>query len=216
MSFEPEISALIVAGGLSTDPRRLQAWVQRYDLIIAADSGAERLVEIGIEPHLVTGDFDSISATTRGQIPLDRLMPNPDQEDTDLEKAIRIALDRGVSEIGIACASGNRLDHTLNAISMLLRYEGRARFVLYDDGGEATLVHAPEAIISGRPGQKVSLIPAPAAHGLQGEGLRYPLSGMDLVFGGKDAVSNELTASTARVHFSSGSMLVYLQYPDAG
>ena len=52
---------------------------------------------------------------------------------------------------------------------------------------------------------------APAAYGLSGEGFVYTIKNLDLVLGGRDAISNELVESPATIRFDSGAFLVYLQ-----
>jgi thiamine pyrophosphokinase len=211
MSPNAHKSMLIVAGGQPPDPEKLRQWAGRYEAIIAADSGLETLEMAGLEPAFVIGDFDSVADEVLAAMEPSILIENEAQEDTDLEKAILLALKQGADRIGLAGASGNRIDHTLNAISLMLRYREHADFIFHDDGGTARIAVPPEAVIHGQSGQRVSFVPAPAATGLTGEGLAYPLEKLDLTLGGRDAISNELIDEVAYVRFSGGSFLVYLQ-----
>lgn len=204
---------LIVGGGALAVAGKLRVWAAGYGVIVAADAGLDNTVAAGLKADLVIGDLDSASQAALSSLPHNARIHAESQEETDLEKAIRWATSNQARTIGLACVSGDRIDHTLNAVSLIVRYKNEAEFVLYDDHGEARLAAAPEVTIRGRIGQKVSLVPAPAAYKLQSHGLRYPLRGMDLVFGGKDGVSNELTAETAKVEFDSGSFLAYRQVP---
>jgi thiamine pyrophosphokinase len=204
---------LIVGGAALAVPGKLPVWAAGYGAIVAADSGLDNTVAAGLEADLVIGDLDSASQAALATLPHDARIHSESQEETDLEKAIKWAISNQARTIGLACVSGDRIDHTFNAVSLMLRYKNEAEFVLYDDHGEARLAVAPEVTIRGRIGQKVSLVPAPAAFNLRSQGLRYPLRGMDLVFGGKDGISNQLTAEAAKVAFDSGSFLVYQQVP---
>lgn len=211
MSPAPYKSILIVAGGQAPDPEKLRGWAGRYEAIIAADSGLETLELAGLEPAFVIGDFDSVAEELLAAVEPSILIENGAQENTDLEKAILLALKNGADRIGLAGASGSRIDHTLNAISLMLRYREHADIVFHDDGGTARVALPPEVAIHGEPGQRVSFMPAPSAIGLSGEGLLYPLDNLDLALGGRDAISNELIDEVAHVRFSAGSFLVYLQ-----
>lgn len=211
MAASPHKSMLIVAGGQAPDPEKLRSWAGRYGSIIAADSGLETVEMAGLVPAFVTGDFDSVAEELLSAIEPSILVENGTQENTDLEKAILLALKNGADRIGLAGASGSRIDHTLNAISLMLRYREHADFVFHDDGGTARIAVPPEVVIHGQPGQRVSFVPTPAAFGLSGEGLVYPLDQLDLELGGRDAISNELIDEVAYVRFRSGSFLVYLQ-----
>jgi thiamine pyrophosphokinase len=211
MSLGPQKSVLIVAGGDVPEDARLKSLAARYESIIAADSGLESLEEIGLVPDYVTGDFDSVAEAALESIDSVVLLHDENQENTDLEKAILLALRQGAGRIGLVGASGSRLDHTINAVSLMIHYREHAEFIFHDAGGEARLALPPAVSITGRIGQRVSLVPAPAAHDLSGEGFLYPIRELDLVLGGRDAISNELVDSPAVIRFASGAFLVYLQ-----
>ena len=72
------------------------------DFVIAADGGARYCLELGITPHLVVGDFDSLDpaslqALEQAGVELARY---PERKDfTDLELALQHARLRGADEI---------------------------------------------------------------------------------------------------------------------
>ena len=202
---------LIVAGGEVPGAAKLKLLAARYESIIAADSGLASLEIVGIVPDFVTGDFDSVEEATLAAADSVVLVHDESQDNTDLEKAILLALKNGAERIGLVGASGSRIDHTINAVSLMLHYREHAEFIFHDDGGEARLAVPPSIQITGKIGQRVSLIPAPAAYGLSGEGFVYTIKNLDLVLGGRDAISKELVESPATIRFDSGAFLVYLQ-----
>ena len=213
MSEHTQSRALIVGGGTSPGIPRLLDIAKAFDIVIAADVGLAHLKEAGIVPTHVIGDFDSASQEMLDLIPRERQIHDPSPHDTDLEKAIRHALKLGVSRLGLACVTGSRIDHSFNAVNLMVRYGDRVRVTLFDAFGDAMIVNPPGTEIHGTPGDKLSLVPAPGAAGLASEGLLYPLNGMTLGFGERDGISNELTAETARVTFDSGRLLLYRQRP---
>lgn len=202
---------LIVGGGTSPGLSRLQHIAKYYDVVIAADVGLAHIREAEIIPAHVIGDFDSASQEMLDQIPQERRIHDPGQDDTDLEKAIKFSLGLGVREIGLACVTGSRIDHTVNAVSLMIRYEKRVPVTLYDAHGDAVLVNPPGTEIRGPKGLKISLVPAPGASGLQSTGLLYPLNGVHIGFGERDGLSNEMTADTAHIYFETGRLLLYSQ-----
>jgi len=207
----PPDTALIVGDGASPGRQRLLQIAERYHTLIAADGGLAILRELELQPTLVVGDFDSVTPETLDWVPVERRRQVDDQDSTDLEKAIRAALESGHRLLGLACVTGGRLDHSQNAVSLMIRYRAEAELVLYDACGEARLAGPPTARIRGRTGDRISLIPAPAAMSITSRGLRYPLDGLDLVPGGRDGISNELSAEEAELTFASGGLLVYRQ-----
>jgi len=76
---------------------------QPGDFVIACD--------LGLQPDLFIGDFDSYDGAVDPAVPVDRLQPEKD--DTDTGHAIRHALDQGYRTLILVCALGGRLDHTL-------------------------------------------------------------------------------------------------------
>ena len=73
------VSAMALAKARALAPR-----------IVGADSGADRLLRLGVTPEAVIGDMDSLSASARVRL-ADRLFPIAEQDTTDFDKALRIA-----------------------------------------------------------------------------------------------------------------------------
>jgi len=211
----PTPHALIVAGGMEIAPDRLRELAVAASLIVAADSGLLLLRKGGMEPDAVIGDLDSLTPEDLARLSSDQVHHDPGQEDTDLEKAIRFCADRGIKSANIVGATGGRLDHTLNAISLLLKYSSLMTFTLHDKDGSATLATRSPLRFDGQIGDRISLIPAPAAYGLSSRGLRYPLDGFDLLFGGRDAVSNAVVSAPVEIVWRNGSFLLYRQSSQA-
>lgn len=209
MSAAQTQSILVVGGGPFVGVDRLRQCAGAYEALIAADSGVAALRLADLPPLYLTGDFDSITADDLAWVPPERQRHNRDQSTTDLEKAILLALELGAKRIGLVCATGDRIDHTVNAVSLMVRFRGKAEFVLHDAHGDATLAFAPGVTISGKPGEKLSLVPAPGATGVRSTGLKYLMEGIDFVFGARDGISNELMVSEAKLKFKSGSLLIY-------
>jgi len=88
-------------------------------IIIAADGGADRLLEHKITPDWVVGDLDSISKTVAARLK-HVTVSNINVEKTDLEKAADYAMEIGADEIVIVGWNGGRIDHTLTALSLAL------------------------------------------------------------------------------------------------
>ena len=80
-----------------------------FDYVIACDKGYLYAREMNIRPDLIIGDFDSAPEPSE-DIPVERYSSHKD--DTDTMLAVKKALDLQCKELIIACALGNRLDHT--------------------------------------------------------------------------------------------------------
>ncbi len=203
--------ALIVAGGGTISYVRLNALAMSAEMVVAADSGLLFLQQSGINPDSVIGDLDSLDSDDLKNISPERIHQDTGQDDTDLEKSIRFCLREGIQSADIVGATGSRLDHSFNAISLLVKYGDRLSLTLHDHDGWARRVTQSPLSFGERIGERVSLIPAPAAYGLNSRGLRYPLNDLDLCFGSRDAISNEVISLPAEITWDKGAFLLYHQ-----
>ena len=113
--------ALVIANGDSPSPGLLEELAATADLVVAADGGADLALARGIQPALVVGDFDSITAEARAAVGEERLIEDADPDHTDLEKAVRVCIERGATRVDIVAATGGRADHALANLSLLRR-----------------------------------------------------------------------------------------------
>ena len=80
--------ALIIANGEPPKKSLLQALVKEVQLVVCADGGANTALKLGVTPHAIVGDMDSIHTETFVKFHKVPGYEDPDQESTDLEKAI--------------------------------------------------------------------------------------------------------------------------------
>jgi thiamine pyrophosphokinase len=203
-------TALVFAGGDPPVPGAVPV-PSTADLVIAADSGLEHALALGVPVDLVVGDLDSVapgaldSAISAG-VEVER---HPAAKDaTDLELALDAALDRGATAIHVVGTGGGRVDHFLaNALLLASPRYRSARIDAHVGDAHVTVVH-DRAELAGTPGGLCSLLPlgGPAA-GVVTEGLRYPLRRELLPPGTTRGVSNVFLATTATVSLESGVML---------
>ena len=185
--------------------------VSRASFVIAADSGADHALALGVPIDLAVGDFDSISADglatlERVGVPLER---HPaDKEATDLELALDAAAMRGSNRVVVVGGTGGRLDHALGGLS-LLASDAYAGFELDALFGRATVhVVRQERRLAGRTGELISLLALHGpASGVVTKGLAYPLRGETLVPGSTRGVSNVFARAEARVALETGVLL---------
>lgn len=208
--------AAIVGNGRLPPTRGLRQLLRHAALIVCADGGLRPMRAQGIVPEVAIGDFDSASpsllawARRRGT----RLLAYPREKDkTDTELAIQYALRAGATTIDLIGVLGGRLDHTLANIGLLVtlaRQRRRARIV---HGNTELFLATPRASISGRVGDRVSLIPLSArVSGVSTRGLKYPLADGTLRLDATRGISNEITASPARVRTRRGWLLVVVEH----
>lgn len=206
--------AIIIASGRPPDGKSLSHWVEPGDLIVGADGGAAQALAWGVTPHVVIGDMDSLPGEAQASLAAHgcEFIVHPRAKDeTDLELALGYVLDLGVQEAVILGALGGRLDHTLaNVLLLALPRFAAVQIRIVDGGEEALLVRdGGAATVDGQPGDTLSLLPLGGdARGVTTAGLAWALDGDTLRFGSSRGVSNEMTASTARITVEHGCVLV--------
>ena len=200
--------AIIFANGLLADPAAAHAAIRPADLLIAADGGLHHLHGLGLRPHVLIGDLDSIGPDEArqmeaGGVRVTRFSPRKDQ--TDLELAVQLAIAEGATDILIFGALGARWDHTLANLLLLAHPDFRAARLRLVDGPQQIYLIQGRAVIEGQPGDTVSLIALTGdARGVTTEGLEYPLTRGRLAFGSTLGVSNVLLGATANVQVEEG------------
>ena len=187
---------------------------QKELLLIAADRGLDFFRQTGLLPGLAVGDFDSLSA--EGLLYLETLQESgesevvrlcPEKDDSDTQHAVQTARERGARSIAILGATGNRIDHLMANLGLLLSGD----VTIVDPFNIIAVVASGTRLVKEeQTGSYVSFFPlAGPVRGLTLEGFRYPLAGYDLSLADCGlTVSNEITSATAVITYTSGTLLM--------
>lgn len=204
--------AVIVANAPDFDAAPFLARLRGADLLIAADGGGNALHAVGIAPHVAVGDLDSLlpaaeAAFVAAGAEIRRYPAAKDE--TDLELALLLAIERGAEQIDLLGALGGRWDMGLANVALLALPELAGRRVRLLDVNQEAFVVRDAATIDGAVGDTVSLLPLGGpAHGVTTRGLEYPLVGATLYFERTRGVSNVIVEPPAHVSLSDGMLLV--------
>ena len=120
--LEVVMRAVIFANGEVFDPQGARGMLLPDDLIIAADGGTRHALTVGVVPHMIIGDLDSLSLDDRVHVEAagSRIISFSHRKDeTDLELALRHARSEGATDIVILAALGGRLDQTVANLLLL-------------------------------------------------------------------------------------------------
>lgn len=181
---------------------------------VGADRGALRLVQLGIHPVMVVGDFDSISASELGTVKaaLDgSVVVKPDQDHTDTQLALKSIFEQlAPDEVHVYGATGGRLDHLLANLWLVLdpvfrpwapkiKLIDRQNSVTYFLPGEYTIQKEPDKrYLAFVPLMPMHLTLPDEKYQLQADHNDYPISW----------ASNEFVGTSGRVRFDSGVLAV--------
>lgn len=211
---------LIFANGAYGDPEFYRQEVTGKAYIIAVDGGTNFLLELGIYPDEIHGDFDSIDAGVYRECQ-EKAIPmqsHPSEKDkSDLELALIRACELQPAHITIYGALGKRVDHLLSNIMVLLvPIEQGIPAVLRDEMHEITIVTS-SLRLKGTPGDYLSLFPLTReAKGIVTKGLKYALNKESLYLGPSRGLSNEFTESTAEISLEDGFLIAIKSQPSRG
>ena len=193
-----------LAGGGPFPARDLALALRRAPVPVAADGGADRLLQLGVTPQAVIGDMDSITPAARQAIPVASQHLVAEQVTTDFDKALRLIEAPLVLALGFA---GARLDHGLAAFSTLIaRAERRCLLI----GPKDFAFAAPDRLaLDLVPGDPFSLFPMAPVSG-RSTGLEWPIAGIDFAPDGMIGTSNRVVARRVTLEFDRRGMLVIL------
>jgi len=218
-------AVVVVAGGGLPSPGSV-ALLPPGALVVAADSGVDTALALGLGIDVVVGDLDSVTAEglAAAEAAGARIVRHPvAKDDTDLALALgeAVTLLGGTGEVVVLGGHGGRLDHLLAGI-LALADDAWAGLRLRAHLGPATVhvVHGPgERDLGGAVGDLLTLIPAGGvAEGVRTSGLRYPLRDEALAPASTRGVSNVIESLPATVALRAGVLLAVLpgDEPDGG
>jgi thiamine pyrophosphokinase len=202
---------VLFANGVFYEPEKLLPELKDDDYLIAVDGGLRYFTPFALVPDLIIGDLDSADPEdvqrfkTQGvevrQYPIEK-------NETDLELALLFAYSLHPESIWIVAALGGRLDQTLASIYLLTSPDLINCDVRLVDGRQEVLIIQNTTSLSGKTGDRVSLLPLKdAVTGVTTRGLNYPLKGETLYPHQSRGVSNHMTGKQAQVIVQQGLLL---------
>jgi thiamine pyrophosphokinase len=206
--------AIIFANGELNPPLPTPAYFRPDDLLIAADGGVHHYAKLGITPHILIGDFDSlkpeeIEALQSAGVQINRYPA--DKDETDLELALLYAIHQGAGQIVVFGALGARWDMTLANLMLLANSAFKYTWLSLVDGNqEISLLRGGQSIhLHGKQGDTISLIPLSSeASGITTQYLEYPLLDGAITIGSPRGVSNVMLREKCQVTLGKGLLAV--------
>jgi len=184
------------------------------DIWVGVDRGSEYLLSEGIIPEAIFGDFDSISPSQLAELKekIEHVFTYPpEKDDTDLELALKWALEKGPSKIILHCVTGGRLDHEFGSINTLVKYlNPQTEIYIVDEVNEISVLKEGSYLFEKSNEYKyISFFSiGNEVENLTLEGFKYPLTNYLLKVGSSLCVSNEIIGKRGALSFTSGIVLV--------
>lgn len=195
----------IIFGALPVEKLTIQPTPD--DLIIAADNGYAVAQSLGVTPDITVGDFDSL-----GEVPkADNLIKlDVRKNDTDLEHAVTVALEKGCDDFVIYGAVGGKLDHTLGNIAVAERIALAGAKSLFIGGDSSfTVIRSASFELPARESGRLSVFSlSEVSRGVEISGLAYEVMDFELSRTVTRGVSNAFIGKPSRISVSDGTLLI--------
>jgi thiamine pyrophosphokinase len=201
---------LVYCNGSPLEETLFSRYFDWADQVVAADGGAYNVLSHGIHPAVIIGDLDSFTDEAPAGV---TVLHKPDQESNDLQKALSYADENSAREVIVAGVMGDRLDHGLNNLSVLLEYSQHFNSLSFIDNFGRSFVAARSQQIETAPGKVISLYPmAGPVEGIVTQDLKYPLKNESLEVGVRNGCLNEALSTTVTISHRSGALLLMVQH----
>jgi thiamine pyrophosphokinase len=204
--------AVIISNGKVINKQFYIKMIKESDYVIAANGGSKHAKSFGLIPDIIIGDLDSISKKDylfflNNGSDFKKYAPIKDKTDTHL--AFEHAMECRFKEILLLCVFGNRLDHMLANIFLLMRIvEADINVKTVDEFHEIILI-CKLGRIEGNIGDIVSLIPlTPTVSGIKLSGLKFAPKKGRLKMTETLGISNVLTKKLATITINKGKLLL--------
>ena len=201
---------VIIGGASIGDYGTVSAKLRQDDYMIYCDCGLRHMDGLGAEPDLIVGDFDSYS---NPEYDTETIVLPCEKDDTDTVFAVKEALRRGFEDFLLIGVVGERLDHTLGNVSILLMLDSEGKVgTIIDDYSEMEIVSdrcGKPCIIDDSYAYFSLLNISGKASGVTIRGAKYPLENAEIICEYQYGVSNEvLPGCTAEVIVGEGKLLL--------
>lgn len=204
------MKAILICNGDAPSKQFLRKIIRNYDVIACADGGANIAYRFGIRPDFIIGDLDSVneSAMNFFRRKGTEIIYDSDQNSTDIEKSVKFLIRKGCKSIDIVSAIGNRIDHNLGNLSVLVNYHKKVNLKMVDEGSEIFFATG-KVSFKANVGDIISLVPlGRKVFVLKTVGLKFKLKNENLTFSGR-GVSNVAIGRKVTIHIGKGGVFVF-------
>lgn len=199
--------AVVLTGGeCDTEKLLRRRRIPDGALTIAADVGYRKAAPLGLNPQILVGDFDSLSAEEIPNADVEIVRVPQEKDFTDTMLACNIAIERGCDELLIVGGFGGRCDHEFSNAFWLENLRERGARAVMTDGAGFVRVIRDETVELARHDGYFSVFALDVCTATL-EGCKYPLERATLKRSFPYAVSNEFAAETARITVEGVALL---------
>lgn len=200
---------LIIGNGKAPEKRTVLFLMKKgYDTIICADGGLHHANKLKIIPHYIIGDFDSVDKNLlesfRGK---SKIIMIKRQDDTDIEKCLKIAIKQKCTEAILLSVTGDRLDHSFCNLGIALKFNNEINVRIISETSLLS-VYEKQVAFETKRGEYISLYAFDKKTKITSQGLKYPLVETQLPFGVRESTSNVAISGLVNLTIKNGKIFV--------
>lgn len=185
---------VLIIGGGHIDEKLLKSHIEDKSLM-AVDSGYDSIISIKT-PDYVIGDMDSAKSKIEPSVKEISIGEYGDTY-TDMELAIKSAIDLGFNDITIMGALGKRVDHSLINVFMLHRYIKKNIKIQIIDEINKIISFVGSGFITKDNYKYISILPLYNKTTVTISGTKYQLEEAEINIGNSLTISNEIKEEEA-------------------
>ena len=200
---------LIIGNGKAPDKKTILFLMKKgFNTIICADGGLRHVHKLQIVPNYIIGDFDSVDQellkSYRGK---SKIIQIKRQNDTDIEKCLKLAIKKKFTEAVLLSVTGDRLDHSFCNLGIALKYFHKINVRIISETSLLT-VYEKQISFAAKKGEYISLYAFDKKTKITSQGLKYPLSESQLPFGVRESTSNVAVKAEVKLSIKNGKIFV--------
>ena len=198
---------VIIGGAVINNYDTVNKYLNKEDFYIFCDSGLRHHEKLGIVPNLIVGDFDSYP---NPHSEIETIILPCEKDDTDTVFAVKEAVKRGFDNFLLIGVIGERLDHTIGNISILLMIEKLGKKAkIIDDYSEMEIVSKEPVYIEDSFAYFSLLNISGTSKGITIENAKYQLDNKEITCDYQYGISNEvILGKKAKVSIKEGKLLL--------
>ena len=200
---------LIIANGKSPSLRSIHYFKRKgFTTIICADGGANSARRLKLIPNYIIGDLDSITNDNLKYFSKKSVIKRiKRQNDTDVEKCLKLAIKNKFAEVVLLGVTGDRLDHTICNLGIVIKYLNKIKVYI---AAERSFLIPVEKLITfpSIPGEIISIYGFDKKTKISTKGLKYKLNGTTLPFGVRESTSNVSANERVLINVDNGIAFV--------
>ena len=189
---------ILILNGNLLIKKNFKKFLKNYNSIICADGGANKIIDLGIEPNYILGDMDSIDKKNLKKYSKN-IINLKNQAYNDLHKTLLWAKEQNIKKIDIIGIDGKRIDHTIGNFSIILECISFIDITIFTDYGNIYTINK-ERTFKNCYKKNISLFNPIPQNKITTYGLEYELNDFSLkdMYSGtlNTAINDEITVKT--------------------